>query len=154
MLRLALIAALVSAPACWHGLSHGSDQDGDGLADDRDKCPDVPEDFDGFEDEDGCPEPDNDRDGILDIDDKCPNQPGPRPGGCPVKAGKPLQLADDSDRDGIPNDRDKCPNDPEDRDGFQDEDGCPDPDNDRDGVPDTSDHCMNEPGKPANNGCP
>jgi outer membrane protein OmpA-like peptidoglycan-associated protein len=31
------------------------------------------EDLDGFEDTDGCPDPDNDRDGILDGDDACPN---------------------------------------------------------------------------------
>ena len=54
------------------------DRDGDGLKDDIDKCPDDPEDFDGFEDEDGCPDPDNDRDGIPDVDDKCPNIPRTR----------------------------------------------------------------------------
>ncbi len=30
---------------------------------------------------------------------------------------------------------DQCPNDPEDKDGFEDQDGCPDPDNDHDGIP-------------------
>jgi len=34
------------------------DKDGDGLKDDVDSCPLIPEDFDDFEDEDGCPEPD------------------------------------------------------------------------------------------------
>jgi hypothetical protein len=51
----------------------GSDSDGDGIVDDDDKCPSDPEDFDSFEDSDGCPDPDNDRDGILDVDDMCPN---------------------------------------------------------------------------------
>src|SRR5262249_28275138 len=51
----------------------------------------------------------------------------------------------DADGDGIPNERDKCPNQPEDRDGFQDEDGCPDPDNDNDGIPDDQDKCPNQP---------
>jgi OmpA-OmpF porin, OOP family len=45
-----------------------------------------PEDMDGFEDADGCPDPDNDKDTVLDVDDFCPNTPGspggPRPG-CP-----------------------------------------------------------------------
>ena len=41
---------------------------------------------------------------------------------------------DDPDGDGISDDADKCPNEPEDKDGFQDDDGCPDPDNDGDGV--------------------
>ena len=51
------------------------DRDGDGLQDDVDKCPDDPEDFDGFQDQDGCPDPDNDNDGILDVNDRCPNVP-------------------------------------------------------------------------------
>ena len=59
------------------------DRDGDGIVDDLDKCPDDPEDRDGFQDEDGCPDPDNDGDGILDKNDQCPNDPGPPPSGCP-----------------------------------------------------------------------
>jgi|GEM_PF-2001876 len=51
------------------------DRDGDGITDDVDNCPNDPEDFDGFEDSDGCPDPDNDGDGILDADDRCPNDP-------------------------------------------------------------------------------
>ena len=35
------------------------------------------EDYDGFEDDDGCPEADNDHDGVLDDDDECPDQAGP-----------------------------------------------------------------------------
>ncbi|HEY0714264.1 MAG TPA: transporter, partial [Polyangia bacterium] len=56
------------------------DRDHDGYKDDVDLCPDDPEDFDDFEDEDGCPDPDNDKDGILDVDDKCPNDPETRNG--------------------------------------------------------------------------
>ncbi len=115
------------------------DRDGDGIKDDVDKCPDDPEDFDGFEDEDGCPDPDNDRDGIPDVDDKCPNVPGPPPDGCPIT------TVGDRDGDGIPDNVDKCPDDPEDFDGFQDEDGCPDPDNDGDGILDVDDLCPNDP---------
>ena len=51
------------------------DADGDGIPDEIDKCPSIPEDIDGFEDEDGCPDFDNDKDGIYDVDDKCPNEP-------------------------------------------------------------------------------
>jgi len=52
----------------------------------QDRCAAQAEDKDGFEDEDGCPEPDNDKDGYLDAADKCPNQVG-QPGGdgCPGK---------------------------------------------------------------------
>ncbi|MBX3154879.1 MAG: OmpA family protein [Deltaproteobacteria bacterium] len=52
-----------------------ADRDGDGIPDAVDKCPDRPEDKDGFEDEDGCPDIDNDLDRVLDIADKCPNEP-------------------------------------------------------------------------------
>jgi OOP family OmpA-OmpF porin len=133
------------------------DRDGDGIKDDVDQCPDDPEDHDGFQDEDGCPDPDNDNDGIPDTDDRCPNVPEDRDGdqdddGCPE--------GNDGDRDGdgIPDSRDKCPDDPEDKDGFQDQDGCPDPDNDMDGIPDKKDQCPNDPedkdGFEDEDGCP
>lgn len=51
-----------------------ADKDKDGIPDDEDKCPDDPEDKDGFEDEDGCPDDDNDKDGIADAGDKCPTE--------------------------------------------------------------------------------
>jgi hypothetical protein len=40
-----------------------------------DRCPAALEDFDGHEDQDGCPDPDNDGDGILDANDQCPLHP-------------------------------------------------------------------------------
>jgi OOP family OmpA-OmpF porin len=122
------------------------DTDGDGILDNEDKCPTIPEDKDGFEDDDGCPDLDNDKDGLPDDKDKCPNEPGPAANlGCPVH---------DKDGDGIPDDIDRCPIDPEDRDGFEDDDGCPDPDNDRDGVLDVVDQCPMDPGPASNRGCP
>ncbi|MBX3273509.1 MAG: OmpA family protein [Sandaracinaceae bacterium] len=122
------------------------DRDGDGLYDDVDQCPDEPEDFDQFQDEDGCPDPDNDGDGILDVEDRCPNEPGPpETQGCPTG---------DRDGDGLLDHVDQCPDEPEDFDGFEDENGCPDPDNDGDGIPDTQDACPNEPGPRSNQGCP
>jgi OOP family OmpA-OmpF porin len=50
------------------------DMDGDGIPDSRDECSRLPEDIDGFQDEDGCMDPDNDNDFIPDADDKCPNE--------------------------------------------------------------------------------
>ena len=133
------------------------DRDGDGIKDDLDKCPDDPEDRDGFQDEDGCPDPDNDNDGILDVDDRCPNEPEDRDGD-EDEDGCPEGNDGDRDGDGILDSRDKCPDDPEDRDGFQDEDGCPDPDNDQDGIPDKKDACPNDPedkdGFQDEDGCP
>jgi OmpA-OmpF porin, OOP family len=50
----------------------------------------------------------------------------------------------DKDKDGIPDQVDLCPDEPEDKDGFRDNDGCPDPDNDGDGIEDTRDKCPNK----------
>ncbi|MBA3455277.1 MAG: thrombospondin type 3 repeat-containing protein [Deltaproteobacteria bacterium] len=64
----------------------------------------------------------------------------------------------DSDGDGIPNVRDKCPLIAEDRDGQQDEDGCPDDDSDGDRRADAEDKCPNDPedldGFDDEDGCP
>jgi outer membrane protein OmpA-like peptidoglycan-associated protein len=124
------------------------DIDGDGIADDVDKCPRVAEDIDGFADSDGCPEDDNDADGLADKVDNCPNEAEDRDGfedddGCPDL---------DNDKDGFTDATDGCPKDPEDKDNFEDDDGCPDPDNDKDGIADTADKCPNEPGVPPD-GC-
>ena len=69
------------------------DRDDDGVADEKDECPDLPEDRDGIQDADGCPEDDADGDGVLDTDDACPLVPGgtssdPKKNGCP-SAGPP-----------------------------------------------------------------
>ena len=95
------------------------DLDGDGLLDDVDQCKTEPEDKDGFQDEDGCPEADNDGDGLLDAADKCPDVAEDKDGfededGCPDC---------DDDHDGVlecPQAQDKCP-------GQHGEpgDGCP-----------------------------
>jgi OOP family OmpA-OmpF porin len=98
------------------------DPDRDGIHGAADKCPNDPEDKDGFEDADGCPDLDNDKDGIPDAQDKCPNEAEDKDGfqdadGCPDL---------DNDQDGIPDAQDKCPNEAETMNGFQDADGCPD----------------------------
>jgi outer membrane protein OmpA-like peptidoglycan-associated protein len=51
----------------------------------------------------------------------------------------------DRDKDGIVDAADECPDDPEDKDSFEDDDGCPEPDNDRDGIADGEDNCPMEP---------
>jgi outer membrane protein OmpA-like peptidoglycan-associated protein len=56
---------------------------------------------------------------------------------------KPIEL--DRDHDGILDVADRCPAEPEDKDSFDDDDGCPDPDNDSDGVLDIADRCTMEP---------
>ena len=204
------------------------DDDHDGVNRADDVCPDEAEDYDKFEDSDGCRDPDNDGDGIDDDQDVCPFEAETVNGvrdadGCPEdptivlryhqtryarkkdyqvavlpddasrisakvaavealpSAGKlappekgpaplpwkgPGPLADeaqlallpdvqplaanallplvspgDDDRDGLPRADDVCPDHAEDVDGFEDGDGCPDPDNDGDRVPDGADKC-------------
>jgi hypothetical protein len=81
-----------------------ADLDGDGYPTRDDACPDSAEDFDGFEDSDGCPEADNDGDGVSDASDPCPDDRGPAAG-----AGCPLLPLGDRDRDGVNDYRDDCP---------------------------------------------
>ena len=136
------------------------DTDGDRVPTSKDKCEGLSEDLDGFEDKDGCPDPDNDLDGILDVNDQCPNDPEDFDkfqdvDGCP-------EL--DNDLDGLLDTKDSCPLDPEDKDKFQDEDGCPELDNDQDNILDANDFCPNQPETRAsavdlangedNDGCP
>ena len=139
------------------------DRDGDGILDSDDECPDDPEDKDGFEDLDGCPDPDNDQDGILDIHDGCPMDPEDfdefeDEDGCPEEG--PVEVVPPSDRDGdgCPDAEDPCPDSPEDLDGFEDDDCCEDPDNDRDGYADSIDKCPMDPevwnGVEDEDGCP
>ena len=52
-----------------------SDIDRDNIEDGRDLCRQQPEDYDGFEDSDGCPDKDNDKDGYEDYADDCPDEP-------------------------------------------------------------------------------
>ncbi|MFO0675510.1 MAG: hypothetical protein U0169_03185 [Polyangiaceae bacterium] len=64
----------------------------------------------------------------------------------------------DRDGDGIEDDVDLCPPIAEDKDGFEDDDGCPEIDDDDDGIVDRVDACPRVPGEatsdPATNGCP
>jgi outer membrane protein OmpA-like peptidoglycan-associated protein len=119
------------------------------------ECIDGPEDLDGWEDNDGCADLDNDLDGLEDGADQCPFEAETRNGwedadGCPDTL--PIAFADlaamtidatrlDTDEDGIPDSDDACPFESEDRDGFEDADGCPEPDNDGDGIADVKDIC-------------
>ncbi|MEO1448392.1 MAG: PorP/SprF family type IX secretion system membrane protein [Bacteroidota bacterium] len=111
-----------------------NDQDGDGIKDKNDKCPDVP----GIRRYGGCP--DSDGDGITDLEDLCPTQPGPKErNGCPAL---------DRDGDGVLDKADECPDSP----GLIAFKGCPDTDND--GLPDRVDRCPEEPGPRVHSGCP
>ncbi len=99
-------------PASNHGcpVREELDRDGDGIPDHLDKCPDEPEDYDSFEDEDGCPEPDNDEDGVPDHMDECPGTDADK-------------LNDFALVWGLPENK-----------------GCPVPDRDGDGICDPEDH--------------
>ena len=132
------------------------DVDRDAVDDSVDRCVGEAEDHDGYEDNDGCPDPDNDGDGIPDDADRCPDQAEDRDNfqdndGCPDP---------DNDNDGILDVNDQCSDQPETHNGYQDEDGCPDgvPDTDGDGITGDRDRCPNEAetfnGVQDEDGCP
>ena len=85
----------------------------------------------------------------------CVRQPGPAPAALP---GGAAAAASDLDHDGVPDAADGCPAEAEDWDGFEDPEGCPDPDNDRDKIADALDDCPDEPelynGFEDEDGCP
>ncbi|RMG79841.1 MAG: hypothetical protein D6707_07425, partial [Bacteroidetes bacterium] len=136
-----------------------NDKDNDGIADKRDKCPElaglkkwegcpdsdndnIPDNIDqcplvyGLEKWNGCP--DTDGDGISDLDDECIDVPGiPEMNGCP-----------DTDGDGLSDYEDACPEKP----GKPEDLGCPDTDGD--GLVDSKDECPEKPGTLNNFGCP
>ncbi len=123
-----------------------ADYDNDGIKGDDDKCVDEAEDFDKFEDTDGCPEKDNDKDGIDDDKDQCRDQAEDKDGvadedGCPEG---------DSDGDGVTDEKDKCPL----VKGSAGNNGCPDGDKDGDTVLDRLDACIDVKGVVDNKGCP
>ena len=137
---------------------HISDQDGDGVKDEKDECPvDA-----GMVSLNGCP--DKDHDNIADKNDACPNQAGVAVfRGCP-----------DTDGDGITDGDDKCPKEKgslalkgcPDNDGdlvINKDDACPDvagprelkgcPDTDKDGILDKDDECPTLKGDVKHKGC-
>ncbi len=150
------------------------DDDRDGLRDGaEDRCPGLREDFDGFQDGDGCPE-DNDGDPIPDDEDRCPtvdedpddfeDEDGcPDPDNdndgvldaadqCPLESAgntpdraRPGCPDGDTDGDGVANAADQCP--AQARGALEDatRPGCPAVDGDGDGVPDALDVCPTEP---------
>ena len=63
-------------------------------------------------------DPDPDGDGFCGADDRCPEEPGIEPDGCPLR---------DGDGDGILDPEDRCPDACEVINGVDDDDGCPDP---------------------------
>ncbi|HRI52519.1 MAG TPA: OmpA family protein [Pseudomonadota bacterium] len=92
------------------------DSDGDGIPDSLDRCPTTA----GLPVSEGCPSAlvDGDGDGVNDQADRCPQQAGPAAnGGCPDA---------DGDGDGVVDRLDTCPTQAETRNGYKDDDGCPD----------------------------
>lgn len=135
------------------------DDDGDGVNNNLDKCPQVP----GLVTAMGCP--DTDGDGIIDTNDACPNVAGvKRLDGCPDADGDNVADADDacpnvaglvrfngcpdSDGDGIADNEDDCPKVA----GEKEFNGCLAPDTDGDGIADRDDKCPETPGTVM--GCP
>ncbi len=127
----------------WGSPSTPKDDDGDGVPNRRDQCPNTPSGC--IVDEKGC-ERDSDGDGVCDGIDKCPGTAAGTPvdaSGCPK----------DADGDGVHDGIDKCPATPK---GCKvDASGCP-VDSDNDGVCDGLDKCADTPKgcKVDASGCP
>jgi hypothetical protein len=167
-------SAAVRAIASLQWAPRFVDEDHDGLRDDPaiDQCIGLPEDFDRFEDHDGCPE-DNDHDAIPDEEDRCPLVDEDEDGfedddGCPDPDNDGDEVPDaedacpneaqgdhpdtgrrgcphpDRDGDAVPNTEDTCPDEARGTTPDPDRPGCPAPDRDRDGVPDATDACPDE----------
>ncbi|QLJ52510.1 MAG: hypothetical protein Sv326_0335 [Candidatus Fermentimicrarchaeum limneticum] len=116
------------SPNEWHACSlsvSDIDSDGDGVPDSIDQCPQLPETFNGYQDDDGCPDQvpvvDTDKDGIPDSQDNCPY------------VSNQNQL--DSDQDLRGDVCDNCLH----RQNFDQADA------DQDGVGDVCDNCRNAP---------
>jgi outer membrane protein OmpA-like peptidoglycan-associated protein len=108
------------------------DEDGDGVLDNRDRCPDTP--AGASVDGRGCSQ-DTDNDGVPDGVDRCPS----------TIAGAAVDVrgcSQDSDGDNIPNGLDKCPDSPQGV--LVDPRGCP-RDSDGDKIPDGLDRCSDTP---------
>ena len=120
------------------------DRDYDGIPDELDKCPQIAETYNKFEDEDGCPDTvttsegkpkylfvDTDGDGYEDRLDKCVFLPETFNGyldgdGCPEIVPEEFDQVSDIDNDSIPDSIDACPKEQETFNEFKDGDGCPD----------------------------
>jgi OOP family OmpA-OmpF porin len=118
------------------------DSDGDGVTDDKDKCPNTPA---GRKvNAEGC-ELDSDGDGVVDALDKCPN----------TAAGRKVNAEGcelDGDKDGVVDALDQCPTTPAGR--KVNAEGC-ELDGDKDGIVDGLDQCPDTPAgdKVDNKGC-
>lgn len=116
-----------------------ADEDNDGVRNEIDGAPTIPEDKDGFQDEDGIPDPE------PAVKEEPKSGGGETPGKSPKEDTK-SQKVSDLDKDTFADAYDQCINEAEDLDGFEDDDGCPERDNDGDGTLDADDPCPNIPG--------
>ena len=109
-----------------------ADSDGDGVLENRDRCPDTPTgaQVDGT----GCPS-DSDADGVPDGVDRCANT-------APGAAVNATGCTQDSDGDNIADGLDRCPD--TEAGVLVDPNGCP-KDSDGDSIPDGLDRCSETP---------
>ena len=116
-----------------------SDEDGDGIVDMNDDCPDTPSDEPVWPD--GCSDSqlDSDEDGVTDDLDQCPETPV----GAIVDGVGCAESQKDADGDGVSDVGDQCPGTPLGE--VADANGCSDSqkDQDGDGVQDSLDQCPN-----------
>lgn len=130
-----------------------TDEDGDGVIDCSDECPETP--ADQSADENGCscqqlfPDLDTDGDTAIDCVDGCPTDPNKvEPGACGCGVAET-----DTDGDGTPDCVDGCPSDPAKTDPGVCGCGTSDVDSDGDGTPNCNDGCSADAAKTAPGVC-
>lgn len=133
------------------------DADGDKVPDRLDRCPFDPEDHNGLRDDDGCPDAPPSGAGAGAVTLQPAKADADTPKGAQMTEVMPWSEGD-ADGDGVPSREDMCPRRAEDKNGFADEDGCPDADADQDGLVDDEDRCPLEAetfnGNRDTDGCP
>ena len=147
------------------------DRDGDGIRDNIDQCPDEPEDLDGFQDEDGCPELTTTTTAFPTAATSAPMCPAPGTTKAVRRTRIVTATAFPTAKTSVPTIPKTAtagkmttaarnstttatafpitwtrPNEAETVNGIDDKDGCPDgEDTDKDGIPDSQDKCPYEP---------
>jgi len=136
---------------CRLSATYNVDDDGDGVPNCDDLCPETPSGQSVNASGCSCSQLDSDQDGVNNCNDQCPSTPS----GQSVNANGCSCNQLDSDQDGVNNCNDQCPNTPSGQSVNASGCSCSQLDSDQDGVNNCNDQCPSTPsGQSVNaNGC-